>query len=53
MNYLSIYIPEDNKDALFVLRIGHQDRQNIFNLFGLGDLDTLEFQENTIKEARD
>ena len=34
---------EDNKDAFLVLRIGYKDRQNIFNLFGLGDLNTLEF----------
>ena len=46
-------LKEDNKDALLVLRIGYKDRQNISNLFGLEDLDTLEFQENTIEEARD
>lgn len=43
-NCLSIYMPEKkNKDALFILRIGHEDRWNIFNLFGLGDLDIPEF----------
>ena len=53
-NYLSIYMPKkDNKDALLVFRIGYKDRQNISNLFSLGDLDTLEFQENAVKEARD
>ena len=52
-NCLSMYMPEDNEDALFVLRIGHQDGWNIFNLFGLGDLDTPEFQENAAEEARD
>ena len=49
-----MYIPkEDNKDALLVLRIGYKDKQNISNLFSLGDLDTLKFQGNAIKEARD
>ena len=46
-------LEKDNKDALFILRIGHLNRQNIFNLFSLGDLNTLEFQENAIEEARD
>ena len=53
-NCLFIYmLKKDNEDALLVLRIGYKDGQNISNLFGLGDLDTLEFQENTIEEARD
>jgi hypothetical protein len=43
-NCLSIYMPEKiYKDALFVVRIGYNNRWNISNLFGLGDLDTLEF----------
>ena len=54
MNCLSIYMPEKPKeDALLLVRIGYKDKQNIFNLFGLGDLDTLEFQENAIEEAKD
>jgi len=42
-NCLSIYMPKDNKDALLLVRIGHEDGWNIFNLFGLGDQDTPEF----------
>jgi len=54
INCLSIYIlKKDNEDALIVLRIGYGYRWNIFNLFSLGDLDTLELLENTIEEARD
>ena len=54
MNYLSIYMLEKiYKDALFIVRIGYNNRQNISNLFGLGDLDTLKFQKNIIEEARD
>jgi len=54
MNCLSIYMPKkDNKDALIVLRIGYSYKWNIFNLFSLGDLDTLELLENTIEETRD
>jgi len=44
---------KDNKDAFIVLRIGYGYRWNIFNLFGLGDLDILELLENAIEEARD
>ena len=36
-NCLSIYMPETLKEeALFILRVGHNNRWNIFNLFGLG-----------------
>jgi len=46
-------LKKDNKDALIVLRISHSYRWNIFNLFGLGDLDTPELLKNAIEEARD
>jgi len=53
-NCLSMYMPKkDNEDALIVLRIGHGYGWNIFNLFGLGDLDTPELSENAVEEARD
>jgi len=46
-------LKKNNKDALIILRIGYGYRWNIFNLFGLGDLDTLELLKNTVEEARD
>jgi len=53
-NCLSMYMPEKPKeDALLLVRIGHKDGWNIFNLFGLGDLDTPELSENAVEEARD
>jgi len=44
INCLFIYMPEKPKeDALLLVRIGYKDKWNIFNLFGLGDLDTPKF----------
>lgn len=52
-NGLSMYMPEThNDDAFVVLRLGYDQGFNIFNLFGLGDLDTQEPKEYTAEEAR-
>jgi len=53
-NCLFMYmLKKDNKDALIILRIGYNYKWNIFNLFGLGDLNILELLENAVEKARD
>ena len=42
----------NNKDTLFILRIGYKNGFNISNLFNLGDLNILKFQEIAIDEAK-
>ncbi len=53
-NGLKIYVPETpNEDFLLVLRLGYYQGFNIFDLFGFGDPDTLEFEEAATEEAKD